>query len=146
MTTKLSGSGQNKNTVDSTGENLKGNGDNDEEEDNLLQDLTQEFECQEQRGAPIHKKLEKNLQGIMWGVFKKEKLEKVVLDTLPHKSLENLEKTLVNSEIWRKVSYKTKSVDLRLQEIQKLKPGIVAAKIMNMLYETKQNQEASCWK
>ena len=149
MTTILSGSGQNKNTVDSTGENLKGNGDNDEEEDNLLQDLAQEFECQEQRGAPIHKKLEKNLPGIMWGVFKKEKLEKVVLDTLPHKSLENLEKTLVNPEIWRKVSYKTKSSrlqNLRLREIQKLKSGIVAAKIMSMLYETKQNQEASCWK
>ena len=39
--------GQNKNTVDSTGETLKENGDNDDEEDELLQDLTQEFECQE---------------------------------------------------------------------------------------------------
>ena len=35
----LSDSGQNKNTVDSTGENPKENGDNDEE-DELLQDLT----------------------------------------------------------------------------------------------------------
>ena len=55
----LSDSGQNKNTVDSTGENPKENGDNDEEEDELLQVLTQEFECQEERGPPIHKKLEK---------------------------------------------------------------------------------------
>ena len=39
--------GQNKTTVDSTGENLKENEDNDDEEDELLQDLTQEFECQE---------------------------------------------------------------------------------------------------
>ena len=37
----LPGSGQDKNTVDSTCENPKGNGDNDEEEDKLLQSLTQ---------------------------------------------------------------------------------------------------------
>ena len=43
----LSDPGQNKNTVDSTGETLKENGDNNDEEDELLQDLTQEFECQE---------------------------------------------------------------------------------------------------
>ena len=35
--------GQNKNTVNSTGENPKENGDNNEE-DESLQDLTQEFE------------------------------------------------------------------------------------------------------
>ena len=50
---------QNKTTVDSTGENLKENEDNDDEKDELLQDLTQEFECQEERGPRIHKKLEK---------------------------------------------------------------------------------------
>ena len=127
--------------MDSTGENFKENG---EEEDELLQNLTQEFECQEERGPPIHKKLEKILQDLLWGVFKKEKLEKVVMDTLPLKNLENLEKTLVNPEIW-KVSHKTNSVNLRLQEIQKLVliSGRVVAKIMNILYEAKQNQEAN---
>ena len=39
------------------------------------------------------------------------------MNTLPPKNLENLEKTLVNLEIWRKVSHETKSVDLRPQEI-----------------------------
>ena len=77
--------GQNKTTVNSTGENLLKNVDNDDEDDKLLQDLTQEFECQEERGPPIYKKLEKNLQGLMWGVFKKEKLEKIVMDILPAK-------------------------------------------------------------
>ena len=38
-------SGQDKNTVESTGKNPKRNGDSDEEEDKLLQDVTQEFEC-----------------------------------------------------------------------------------------------------
>ena len=96
-------------------------------------------------GTPIYKKLEKILQDLLWGLFKKEKLEKVVMDTLPRENLENLERTLVNPEIWRKISHKTKSVDLRLQEIQKLvlKSGIIVAKLMNLLYEAKQNQEAS---
>ena len=39
MVATLSDSGQNKTSVDSTGENPKENGDNDEE-DELLQDLT----------------------------------------------------------------------------------------------------------
>ena len=113
----LTDPGQNKNTVDSTGENPKGNRDNDEK-DELLQNLTQEFECQKGRRPPIHKKLEQILQDLLWGVLKKEKLEIVVMDTLPPKKLENLDKTLVNPEIWRKVSHKTKSVELKLQEIK----------------------------
>ena len=58
---------------------------------------------------------------------------------LSPKTLENLEKTLVNPEIWRRIFHKTMSVDLRLQEIQKLlvKSGIVVARIMNLLYEAK---------
>ena len=93
----------------------------------------------------IHKKLEKILQDLLWGVFKKEKLGNVVMDTLPPKNLENLKKTLVNPEIWKKISHKTKPVDLKIQEIQKLvlKSGIVVVKIMNLLYKAKQNQEAS---
>ena len=67
------------------------------------------------------------------------------MDTFPPKKLEKLEKALVNPGIWRKLSYKTKTVDHRLQEIQKLvlKSGIFVAKIMYLLYEAKQNQEAS---
>ena len=53
----LPDSGQNKNTVDSTGENPERNEDNDVG-DELLQNLTQEFEYQEERESPIHKKLE----------------------------------------------------------------------------------------
>ena len=77
---------------DSTGADLKENGDNDDAEDELLQDLTRKFECQEERGSSIHKKLEKILQDLLWGFFKKEKRKKVVMGTLPTKNLENLEK------------------------------------------------------
>ena len=48
----LPDSGHNKVTVDSTSKNSKGNRDSDEEEDKLLQNLLQEFECQEERGSP----------------------------------------------------------------------------------------------
>ena len=63
----------------------------------------------------------------------------VVMDTLFPKNLENLEKALANSKIWRKTSHKTKSVDLRLQEVQKLvlKSSIIVTKIMNLLCENK---------
>ena len=89
----------------------------------------------------------------------KEELEKVVMDTFPppppphppsppQKNLEKSEKALVNPGTWRKLSYKTKTVDHRLQEIQKLvlKSGIVVAKIMNLLYEAKQIKKLACWK
>ena len=69
----LPGSGQNKNIVGSTGENLNENGDSDDDEDELLQDLTQEFECQEERGPPIRKKLEKNFTGPPVGCFQERK-------------------------------------------------------------------------
>ena len=59
------------------------------------------------------------------------------MDRLPpcspllNKKIENLEKNVINLEIWRKISDKTKSVDFRLQEIQKLvlKSDIVVAKL-----------------
>ena len=53
---KLPDSGQDKNTVDSTCKNPKRSRDNDQEEDELLQDSTQEFEFQEESGPSIHKK------------------------------------------------------------------------------------------
>ena len=53
---KLPDPGQDKNTVDFTCKNPKGNGENDQEEDKSLHDLTQEFEFQEESGPPIHKK------------------------------------------------------------------------------------------
>ena len=63
------------------------------------------------------------------------------MNTLPPKNVDNFEKILDNPVIWRRILL-TKSVDLRLQGIQKLvlKSGIVAAKIMNLLYEAKKNQ------
>ena len=82
----LLGSGENKNNGESTSENLKENGEIDKEEDELLQNLAQECECQEERGPPpTNKKLEKILQDLLWDVFKKHFFEKVVMDTLPPK-------------------------------------------------------------
>ena len=53
---KLPDSGQDKNTVDSTCKNPKINRDNDQEEDELLQDLTQEFSFRKRVDPLILKK------------------------------------------------------------------------------------------
>ena len=58
--------------MDSRVEDLKRNGDNDEGENELMQDLTQEFECQEERGPPIHKKQKTNYR-TSCGVFSRKK-------------------------------------------------------------------------
>ena len=73
--------------MDSTGKNPKDNGENNEEDD-LLWDLTQEYE---RRGdPPFIKKLEKNLQYLLRGVFKKKKNEKVVMDKTKFPTKQNL--------------------------------------------------------
>ena len=77
------------------------------------------------------------------GCFQERKTSKGSNGCITQKNLENLERTF--SEIWRKISHKAKSVDLRLQQIHKLvlKSGIIVAKVVSLLYETKKNQEAS---
>ena len=45
-----------------------------EDDDELLRDMTQEFQCEEERGPPIHDKLQKILQDLIWGVFKKREI------------------------------------------------------------------------
>ena len=46
-------------------------------------------------GNPTHKELEKHLQDLLWGIFKKAKLKKKIIDTLTQENLQNLEKTLI---------------------------------------------------
>ena len=59
--------------MDSTCKNTQGNKDNDEEEDELLHDLTQEFEFREESGPPIHKKTRKSFTGLPVGYFQERK-------------------------------------------------------------------------
>ena len=89
------------------------NDDNDE----LLRDITQEIEFEEEKGPPIHQKLYKIMQDLIWGIFKKEKLEIVIEKNLPPKNLENLEPPKVNLEVWNELPHKTKSIDIQQQHI-----------------------------
>ena len=59
--------------MDPTGENPKKNWDNSEEEDELFQDLTQEFDCKEERGPPHSQKTRKNFTGPPVGCFQERK-------------------------------------------------------------------------
>ena len=71
--------------------------------------------------------------------LKKEKFDNVIKDNLPPKNLENLEPTKVNPEVWRKISHKSKSFDLKLQQVQSLilKSMIITTKNLDMLYQAK---------
>ena len=79
------------------------------------------------------------------GCFQERKTWKGSNGYITPQKFRKSKKTLVNPEIWKKISHKTKPVDLKIQEIQKLvlKSGIVVVKIMNLLYKAKQNQEAT---
>ena len=71
----------------------------------MKQNLTQEFECQEERGHTVIK-TRKKFTGPHVGCFQER------LNLKKKKKKENLHKTLANPEISRKVSQKTKFVDL----------------------------------
>ena len=112
--------------------------DENDDDDELMRDITQEFEF-EGEGPPIHPKLHKILQGLIWGIFKKEKIESVIEENLPPK---NLEPTKVNLEVWNKISYKTKSIDIRQEHIQSyiLKALIVTTKNVYKIFQAKKNK------
>ena len=108
-----------------------------------MRDITQEFEFEEEKGPPVHLKLHKIMQDLIWGIFKKDKLESVIEKNLPPKHLENLDPTKVNPEVWNKISHKTKSIDIRQQHIQSyiLKVLIVATKNVDKIFQAKKNKE-----
>ena len=80
------------------------------------------------------------MQDLIWGIFKKEKVESVIEENLPPK---NLEPTKVNLEVWNKISYKTKSTDIRQEHIQSyiLKALIVTTKNVDKTFPVKKNKE-----
>ena len=108
-----------------------------------MRDITQEFEFEEEKGPPVHLKLHKIMQDLIWGIFKKDKLESVIEKNLPPKHSENLDPTKVNPEVWNKISHKTKSIDIRQQHIQSyiLKGLIVATKNVDKIFQAKKNKE-----
>ena len=88
--------------------------------DDYLDDITQEVTHQEKRGPPINEKIVKIFQNMAWGIHKEEKYSELLKDILAPENIEGLEPNKVNAEVWRVMSHKTKSTDVKMQAIQNL--------------------------
>ena len=73
---------------------------------------------------------------LAWGIFKQEKWDQVVSDTIPPENLESLDVTKVNKEVWVKIAHDTKSFDLSFQKLQDLisKSICITSNLANKLY------------
>ena len=76
------------------------------------------------------------LQDLAWGIFKQEKWDQVISDTIPPENLESLDVTKVNKEMWLKISHGTKSFDLSFQKLQDLilKSICITSNLANEFY------------
>ena len=109
------------------------------ESDEILADICQEYKTGDEKGPPINEKLCKILQDLIWGVYKKEKLDQILKENIPPSNLKNLDIPPVNIEIWSRMNHNAKTNDLRLQSIQGLllKSLITNARLASFLYESR---------
>ena len=90
-------------------------------ETEYLENLTEEYERTEKRGSPIFsEKLQKLTQDLIWGIYRTEKFEQVMEENFSPESIEGLEVSKVNTEVWRKILHSTKHSDIRLQNLQNM--------------------------
>ena len=74
----------------------------------------------EERGPPLNENIARLFQNLVYNDKNVEKLENLLKKVLPPENINGLEAKKVNSEIWRQIAHKTKSFDLKLQNLQKL--------------------------
>ena len=80
------------------------------EEDKMLQNISQEFGKTDINGPPINEKLTNIFQDLTYGIFKVEKLEKLLNDIASPENMEGLEVNKVNDDVWTKIAHKTKTL------------------------------------
>ena len=85
-------------------------------DEDYLNNISLKYENIERKGPPLNEKLTKNFQDLIWNNTKPEKIENLLKSVLPPENIEGLEPNKVNIEIWRTISYQTKSADLKLQK------------------------------
>ena len=91
----------------------------DTPQDKCAEELEQDYKTVVQKGPTIDQRLTV-FQDLAWGIFKQEKWDQVISDTIPPENLESLDVTKVNKEVWLKIFHGTKSFDLRFQKLQDL--------------------------
>ena len=85
-----------------------------------LHDTSLEDKNIERKEPPLNEKLTKVFQDLIWNNTKPEKVENLLKSVLPAENVEGLEQNKARIEIWRTMSHKTKSADLKLQNMQLL--------------------------
>ena len=82
-------------------------------ETEYLENLTQEYERFEKRGAPISsEKLQKLTQDLSWGIYRTERNYQVIEAISPPENIEGLEVNKVNIKVWRKLFHSAKHSDI----------------------------------
>ena len=118
---------------------------NENSDECYLNNISLEYENIERKGSPLDQKLTKIFQDLIWNNTKPEKIENLLKRVLLPENIEGLEPNKVNIEIWRTISHQTKSVDLKLQNMQTLvqKSFAVTANMADDLYKnrTKKNEK-----
>ena len=92
----------------------------DAESDDLLQQMSSEYEPTGEKGPAVQEKLANIFQDLVQGIHKEEKLNSVVDSINPPCNVEGLEVTKVNTEVWRRSSLTARSNDLKLQKLKAL--------------------------
>ena len=93
---------------------------NENSDEDYLNEISLEYENIERKGPPLNEKLTKSFQDLISNNTKPEKNQNLLKSVLPPEHIEGLEPNKVNIEMWRTISYQTKSADLKLQNMQAL--------------------------
>ena len=112
---------------------------NENSDEDYLNHILLEYENTERRESPLNEKLTKTFQDLIWNNAKPEKIEYLLKSVLSSENIEGLEPNKVNIEIWRTISHQTKSVDLKLQNMQALEQKSFTV-IANMADELLKNR------
>lgn len=137
----------------STPENLQSNNNNSTinvdptsivvDSEDYLGDISNDVTHQEKRGPPLNDKICKILQDMANSVHKEDKFQALMKETCPPENLEGLETNKVNVEVWRTISHKLKSADMKLQNIQSIihKAFTTVSYVISDLYSKRADKE-----
>ena len=116
---------------------------NENSDEDYLNGISLEYENIARKGPPLNEKLTKIFQDLIWNNTKPEKTENLLKSVLPPEIIEGLKPNKVNIEIWRTISHQTKSVDLKLQNVQVLvqKSFAVIVNMTDNLYKNRAEKD-----
>ena len=88
--------------------------------DGIASSISQGYEQIEAKGPLVDENFLKYFQDLISDVCKKEKLNLVLENSISPENLESFQITNVNLKIWRKLSHKVKTFDMKLQTLQNI--------------------------